>query len=344
MYNAALEIIAVTPQGREELAFSYAKPSDWQSVEIPHEEPNFEDPKYFLPVAVATALYGIGVFSVGVRPAFDDGTVREWLEWLCGEDQIQIEDLREVSVGPMRGYIFDARQKVGVGTMVMRNLYVEDGGRLFAVCAMAAEQIFASMQYILAEMTESFRLAHAEGPTAALAPIETPAPPVDHDRQDNGAGAASPTPLNPGNAGHRTVAAASLDAQLQIPSGWRLLDDGRRALVFQPDADAHIHMDRRARDGATDAEILDAIQQSYERQFSGIESLRLELGGCQALAFRSFEIDAEPVEQVFLVRPTPQARQVMVTRVTSPDGGMADVLDAAAIMLTGVDFGLSRAA
>lgn len=168
MYNAELETIHVVPQGLENLAFSFAKPKDWQRISLPAEAPNFDDPKYFLPVAVCTAMYGIAVFSVGVRMRYNEGSVREWLEALCAEDKIEIEDLREISVGEMRGFMFDARQMAGASTMMMRNLYVEDAGRLYAICAMAAEPVFQSMQFILAEMTESFRLAEATGPTVKL--------------------------------------------------------------------------------------------------------------------------------------------------------------------------------
>jgi len=177
MYNAELETIQVVPPGREEYAFSYAKPVDWQPIPIPYEAPDFDDPKYFLPVAVSSAMYGVAVFSVGVRPRHAEGTVKEWLETLCREDNVELTDLREVSVGPMRGYMFDARQKAGITAVIMRNLYVEDGGRLFAVCTMAAEPFFHSVEYILAEMSESFRLADPHGPTAPLcpeAPVDAP--------------------------------------------------------------------------------------------------------------------------------------------------------------------------
>lgn len=355
MYNAELETIAVTPQGREELAFSYSKPLDWQSIAIPHEEPNFDDPKYFLPVAVATAMYGIGVFSVGVRPAFEDGTVREWLEWICGEDNIMIEDLREVSVGQMRGYIFDARQATGVATMVMRNLYVEDGGRLYAVCAMAAEQIFDSMQFILAEMTESFRLAEAHGPTVKLAPAPAeaeaaipqtldPENEINRNLRDSGAGLVPRVVAVNGEENYAVVTAGAIAARIGIPAEWHAIDDGRRTLVFHPALDAQINLDRRIRDGATDDEILEGLRQTYERQYPGIEALRLELDGMEALAFRNYEIDGESVEQVFVLRATPQEEDVLFTRVTAPEGQMTDVLNAAEVVLARIEFDAAHAA
>jgi hypothetical protein len=168
--NIDMERITVVPQGREQLAFSFEMPAGWVPVAIPAEAPDFTDPKFFQPVGVAAAQYGLAVFSVGVRPAYEDGSVREWLAWLCDADGITIENLREAELGEAVGFAFDGLQSDGQTTMQMRNVYVEDGGRLYAVCAMAAAQIFPALEPELAAMAASFRMVTTSGATVPLAP------------------------------------------------------------------------------------------------------------------------------------------------------------------------------
>jgi hypothetical protein len=160
--------IQVTPHGIEHLAFSYALPSDWNIGEVPAEEPNFDDPKYFLPLAAAVSPDGSGAFTAGARPGYADGALSDWLTYLCSQDNIEIEAIRPFSHGEMRGLRFDARQSDGETTMCMCNVYVEDGGRLFAICTMAIEPLFPPIAPILSAIAESFRIDAVNGPTVPL--------------------------------------------------------------------------------------------------------------------------------------------------------------------------------
>lgn len=153
MYTAVFETIHVAPETQE--TFSFSKPIDWQLVAPPAEEPNFDEPTYFLPLSVATALYSVAIFSVGARPAPSDISLREWIEITT-----EAEALRPVAVGTLRGYTFDARHAIGAARVITRTIYIENDGTLYAISAMAAEQAFESMKFLLTEMTESFRFAN----------------------------------------------------------------------------------------------------------------------------------------------------------------------------------------
>ncbi len=167
MYNAVLENIHVAPEGQE--AFTFSKPLDWTLVPVTKETPRFDDPNYFQPLAVATAMYGVAAFNVGVRPFPAGMSLRHWVEDSCAAARLRAEDLREVSVGDHRGVMFDARHSIGAARVSLRNLYIEHGGNLYAVCTLASEPIFRSMEFILAEMTESFRPASPAAPAVANA-------------------------------------------------------------------------------------------------------------------------------------------------------------------------------
>src|SRR6188474_3360953 len=99
--------VTIIPEGREFLAFSYTKPADWIVADIPSEEPNFEDPKYFAPLAASVSPCGSGAFTVGARMRYSDGTLRDWLAFLCEADKTEIGEIHEFSAGEMRGLRFE---------------------------------------------------------------------------------------------------------------------------------------------------------------------------------------------------------------------------------------------
>ncbi|MBI2689482.1 MAG: hypothetical protein HYX27_24510 [Acidobacteria bacterium] len=240
-----METISVVPAGREYLAFSYEKPADWRAVDLPAEEPNYDDPKYFEPIAAAASEYGVAVFSVGARMRYPDGTLREWLEFLCREDNIEIEEITEFCAGAMRGFRFDARQSDGTTTMIMRNLYVEDGGVLYAVCAMAAEQIYSAMADVLAAMTESFRIAKPDGPTVDLYPVSL------------------------------ASFASTLGFALSVPAGWNTEDAQEAAVLTNPEKGITIRIEHQ--------EASAGMLKTRQSEFPDSECIFIEVAGQPAI-------------------------------------------------------------
>lgn len=161
-----MSIHSVSPAGREFLAFSLDIPEGWKIGDVPAEDPNFDDPNYFLPLAAAVSPSGDGAITAGARMAFSDGALLDWLQYLTSEANIEILDIERFTAGEMTGVRFDARQQSGGDALRMRNLYIEDGGRLYAISAMAAEPAFDAIAAELTEVLESFRLAETAGPTA----------------------------------------------------------------------------------------------------------------------------------------------------------------------------------
>jgi hypothetical protein len=325
--------VTIIPEGREFLAFSYTKPADWLTADIPAEEPNFDDPKYFAPLAAAVSPCGSGAFTVGARMRYSDGTLRDWLGFLCEADNIQIGEIHEFSAGEMRGLRFEARQVVDDAVMRMRNLYVEDGGRLYTICAMAAEGNFLDIAPTLAEMAESFRPVEIQGPTVEQN-LDTldPEHPTNRNLRDNGIGLVPRVVSVNHEENYAVLAAAAVSATFRVPLGWHAIDDGRRTLLFHTQSDVQINLDRRA----ADDRIFDEIEASYYNSQPDIQSLRLELAGMPSLAFRNFRSGDDIVEQVFLLRESGAAGTVLCARVTSPDGGMGDALETAEIVLSSI--------
>src|SRR5262245_35974084 len=67
------------------LTFRFLKPNDFKIVDLPAETPDLSKGTAFLPLAVAMTPIGPLVLSVAARPAYEDGTVEQWLDYLLRE-------------------------------------------------------------------------------------------------------------------------------------------------------------------------------------------------------------------------------------------------------------------
>lgn len=73
------------PARLADLAFSFALPTGWAMPDLPNEDTDFSAPQTFAPLTIAMAPFAAIVFSVGARPAYESGTLADWLQWLARE-------------------------------------------------------------------------------------------------------------------------------------------------------------------------------------------------------------------------------------------------------------------
>jgi hypothetical protein len=265
------ERIQVIPQGYENLACSYAKPAAWKTADIPPQAFDNEDPYFFLPLVAAVSPDGAGAFTVGARPAYPDGTL--------------------IEADGMRGLLFDGRQPGDTADFLMRNLYIEDGGVLYAVAAMALEPYFEAIEPWLTAMTTSFRPAEINGPTVEL---------------DTVPDTAFPSQL--------------LSAALPIPAHWSATEDAATTTITQqPDQAIVIQIDRRP----VDQTLLDTLHAAHP----GANSMRNTEDGVEVLLLAGLD---EPFPfRAYFVRPRPQSSEMFVVEVNFRDGFMQQAIPAA---------------
>jgi hypothetical protein len=182
MYAAVLETIRVVPPGRAGIAFFYAKPPDWTVAPLPRDFLRKAGAGHFEPLVLATSPDGAALFTIGVLALPHGGATLQWLTGLCREGNVEIDATRQFA----GGYLFNAHHTVDGRVTVIRKFYVESRGHLFAITAMAAQHVFATMELLLSAMTESFRL----------------------------------------DAGPQTSFPSVLGITLPIPNGWTGFDDG----------------------------------------------------------------------------------------------------------------------
>jgi hypothetical protein len=163
------EFTSVTVPARiADLEFTYLRPANFNAVDLPNEKPNFDDPTAFYPLHIVMASYGAVLFSVVARPAYDEGSVQDWAEFLARQEKLEIVSMRGGVIGGLPAMIVEALNQTDAGTMRMRTALVEDGGRLINISILAPEAIWASVEPALNLTMTSLRLAEPRGSTTPL--------------------------------------------------------------------------------------------------------------------------------------------------------------------------------
>ncbi|MCU0862907.1 MAG: hypothetical protein MUC36_03860 [Planctomycetes bacterium] len=155
------------------LDFSVLMPADWNDVPLPTDLIDLDDPKAFAPITILMAPYAAIVFAVTARPAFADGSVSQWLQYIADEHGQVIGAIERQALGDLAG--------VGCWTTVhgdgisMRNriVFAEDGGRLLHISCMAPDALWHATADTFAQLLATFRLTAPRGSTAPLAPPTT---------------------------------------------------------------------------------------------------------------------------------------------------------------------------
>jgi hypothetical protein len=169
----------IAPAGRAMLSCSCLKPDGWVSVPVPEEEYDFENPSTFIPLLVWMAPYGAVVFTIAARPAFDDGAVQDWAEYLAGQQNLRLEQVREARIDRMPCCLIEATMPSDAGEMRSRTVFLEDGRRLYTIGALAPDAIWESVRADFEVLIGSFRLDERHGITAAPMRLMTSDPVMD---------------------------------------------------------------------------------------------------------------------------------------------------------------------
>lgn len=346
-----------------DLGFAYLRPEEFRAIDLPEEEPKFESPEYFIPLHVCMAPYGAVVFSVAARPAYDDGTVEDWLGYHAQRQLGEVMSVREERIGDLRAMAADAVQPSEAGRMHVRAFFVEDGKRLVIVSAMAPEQLWNSVEGMLQTMISSFRLQTPRGQSTPLTrgeaagggraedagAIDRPTEaaevalagdaaslsenhPMNARLRDNGVGLVPRVLEVNTERKFARLGAGAIGAVFNVPLGWHVIDDGKRTLVFDAEGKVQVNLDLRHADGAPEA-MLDSLLKELMSQQPDIQHLRLELGGMPCLAVRDLKSNDEVLDQAYLLKESKHEGMVLVTRVTASREDMARAMNVAEVVL-----------
>jgi hypothetical protein len=182
----------LVPDGRAMLSCTCLFPDGWMQVPTPDEAYDFDNPGVFLPLLVGMAPYGAVVFTVAARPAFGDGTVQDWAEFLAAQNNLRLETVREARLNRLPCVLVEGTMDAEMGVMRSRSVFLEDGQRLYNIGALAPEAIWESVRADFDRLLGSFAPDEVHGVSAAPLRQMTSDPVVDLTALANAAAAAQP--------------------------------------------------------------------------------------------------------------------------------------------------------
>lgn len=156
------------------LDFTIGLPRGFVVREIPpeaaNEQPDFSDPTKVHALGIAMSEVAMAVLTVAARPAYEDGSVYEWIRYLATEQGLTLTTLMPGRVGPHPAILLDAEQVQDGTALRFRVAALEDGGRFVVVMGMAPAELWPSYGASLAAGVESFTLQSPQGGTSPLVP------------------------------------------------------------------------------------------------------------------------------------------------------------------------------
>jgi len=173
--TASMRTVTVT-EGDPRFAFHVDVPAEWAQADLPDEEPDFSDDS-FQPLGVFAARYGIMILTFSVRPAFEEGTVAQWLARMGTSGGIEFNDIGPAQAGGIQGVGALGTQQSEGGEMTVRVLLFEQGGWAHLLMGMAPSVVWDSLASLYDRMFDSFAMETVLPATVPPWPDqETPGP------------------------------------------------------------------------------------------------------------------------------------------------------------------------
>lgn len=159
------------------LDFTVEVPADWNTIDLPREDVDFDDISKFAPLAMLMAPYAAILLTVAARPAYASGTLAQWLQYVAGAHGVAIEGFEAQKLGALDGVGTWGTQTDGDAVMRARIVFVEDGERLLHVVCMAPASLWDAVAPAFAQALATFTLRDPRGRTVELAPPDLPLTP-----------------------------------------------------------------------------------------------------------------------------------------------------------------------
>lgn len=157
-----------------ELDFSMFVPEDFVRPELPPEDVDFSDPSKFVPLALFSSPVALAVIAVAARPAYDDGSLEDWINYTTAQFGLTITGLVSGYTGGMNHthpcLLVEAEQVQDGTPLTLRIIAVEDGKRFVTIHAMCPTELWPSFRTVFEQSLASFELDSPRGPTVACHP------------------------------------------------------------------------------------------------------------------------------------------------------------------------------
>lgn len=138
-----------------------------------------------------------------------------------------------------------------------------------------------------------------------------------------------------------TVIASGIMARFDVPYGWHVIDDGRRALLLDPSNAVQINLSLFPREGRSDRDLVREIAEQVRADYPNPSLLEISGDGMVALGVRDIAVDGEAIEQMHIFVPAGDDDTALRARVTSSPERMVGAANLAELILRSTSFDLT---
>jgi hypothetical protein len=162
--------------------------------------------------------------------------------------------------------------------------------------------------------------------------------PMNARMRNNGVGLV-PRVLEINDAGRYAVlGAAAVSATFKVPLGWHVMDDGKRTLIYDAGGKMQINLSRRPLEGQSVEALIDGIIEQTVAEQPEVQHLKLNAFGLKCVAFRNYKVENEILEQVFMLKESPNhAGTAVVCRTTADSANMTFASNTAEVVMRDLD-------
>lgn len=159
------------PPAIADLGFSISIPEGFIHAEVPQEDVDFDNPTQSAPLALFSSQVALAFIAVTARPAYETGSVLQWMKYLCDSFGIEITSMRSgITSGSHLhpAILAEGVQEQNGQQLRMSLVAFEDGGRFVTAHALSPVELWPSYGEQLIAALRSISLTVPKGPTHDL--------------------------------------------------------------------------------------------------------------------------------------------------------------------------------
>lgn len=154
------------PPAIANLGLSIDIPDGFVRAELPPSEVDFDNPTQSAPLAIFSSQVALALITVAARPAYETGSVLQWLKYLCDSYGIDIKSFKASATKGEHKHpaIFaECEQEQNGEQLRLAIVAIEDAGRLVTVHGMCPAELWPSYGDQLTAAVQSISLTAPQG-------------------------------------------------------------------------------------------------------------------------------------------------------------------------------------
>lgn len=159
------------PPALADLGFSIEIPDGFIHADIPQTDVNFDNPTESAPLGLFSSQVALALIAVAARPAYETGSVLQWVKYLCDHFGIDIKSFKAATTTGAHKHpaiLAECEQEQNGEQLRLALVAFEDGTRFVTAHAMCPVELWPSYGAQLTAAVQSLSLASPKGPTHDL--------------------------------------------------------------------------------------------------------------------------------------------------------------------------------